>query len=106
MISLIKFKLKDELHGESSRRNAVRAREHILCLLQETDTVEIDLKDLNFTPSVADEIVGGLAQILGAGVFKRKIKLINVSESQMALMKHVIARRLVERNPKTGERHH
>jgi hypothetical protein len=98
MTTLIKLKLKDALNGEFSRDSAIKTRESILLLLQKIDTVEIDLQDINFTPSIADEVIGGLAQILGPGIFKHKIKLINVSESQMALMKHVIARRLLSGN--------
>jgi hypothetical protein len=87
------LKLKDTIKCESSRDSAIKAREHILSLLQKFDIIEINLQDVNFTPSVADEIVGGLAQILGAEAFKHKIKILNASESQMALMRHVIARR-------------
>lgn len=94
MISLISLKLKDEVHGEASRKRAIEAREHILLLLKDKDVVEIDLQDINFTPSIADEVIGGLAEELGPKIFKNKIKLVNVSESQLALMKHVIARRL------------
>ena len=86
--------LSEMIKGESSRSNAIQAREHILSLLNEFDSVTIDLQSTNFTPSVADEIIGGLAKLLGAESFKKKIKILNASDSQMALMRHVIARRL------------
>lgn len=86
--------LKDEINNESSRNNAIKIRERILLLLEKFDVISINLQGVNFTPSVADEIIGGLAQIFGADTFKYKIKILNASESQMALMKHVINRRI------------
>jgi len=88
------FKLKDTLKFESSRNSAIKAREEIFFLLEKFDVIEIDIQDVNFTISVADEIIGELARILGAESFRGRIKVVNASESQMALMKHVIARRL------------
>lgn len=85
--------LKKLIKNEASRNRAIKARAHILSLLQKFDVIEINILGVNFTPSVADEIMGGLAQLLGADAFKNKIKITNASESQLALMKHVIARR-------------
>ncbi|WP_061639004.1 STAS-like domain-containing protein [Legionella pneumophila] len=90
-----KINLKDMIASEPSRASAVNIRKEILNLLKVYDTVQLDLKNVNFTPSVADEIIGVLATELGAVIFKQKIHLINVSESQKALMSHVVARRLI-----------
>ncbi|MFZ2315832.1 MAG: STAS-like domain-containing protein [Gammaproteobacteria bacterium] len=93
MISF-KLKLSDVIKGESSRNTAIQIREYIITLLDKYDVIEIDLSGTNLTPSVADEVIGVLAYKLNAELFKKKIKILNSSESQMALMKHVIARRL------------
>ena len=89
-----KVLLNNIIKGESSRSSAIEARHDILAILKQFNSVEIDLSGSNFTPSVADEIIGGLAIHFGPECFKNKIKIINASESQFALMKHVIARRL------------
>ena len=102
MISSKIVLLSDMIKGESSRSNAIQARKHILSLLNEFGSVTIHLQNSNFTPSVADEIIGGLAILLGADSFKQKIKILNATDSQMSLMKHVIARRL-ESQPKAGK---
>lgn len=90
--------LRDIIKGDASRSSAIQAREQVLSLLEQIKTIEIDLTDVNFTPSVADELIGGLVLALGADTFKQKIKILNASESQMALMKHVIARRLTHQS--------
>ncbi|WP_165894850.1 STAS-like domain-containing protein [Legionella longbeachae] len=90
-----KMNLKDMIASEPSRAGAINVRKEILNLLKVYDVVQLDLKNVNFTPSVADEIVGALAAEFGAIVFKQKIQLINVSESQKALMNHVVARRFI-----------
>lgn len=87
-------RLNEIIKGESSRSNAIQAREYIIGLFNSFDVVEIDLQNSNFTPSVADEIIGSLALSLGADSFKHRIKILNASDSQISLMKHVIARRL------------
>lgn len=94
MTSFEKILLKGIIKGESSRKNAIEARKYILNLLKDIDTVEIDLTGSNLTPSVADELIGELVLHFGARCFKNKIKITNASESQIALIRHVIARRL------------
>ncbi len=94
MTSSIELKLKDAIKNEASRNNAIKVRKQIISLLKNVEIVEINLQDSNFTPSVADEIIGTLAEKLGAHLFKQKIKIKNASEAQLALIKHVIARRL------------
>lgn len=93
MTSSKKMFLKEIIKGESSRSNAIKARDELLHLLKEIDTIEIDFSDSHLTPSVADELISGLALHFGANCFKNKIKIMNASDAQMALMKHVIARR-------------
>lgn len=92
-MSSFEFKLKVMLQ-EGSREKARIAREAILNLLDKFDLIKIDLEGFNFTPSVADEIIGVLAEQLGPQKFKAKIRILNASESDQALMNHVIARRL------------
>ena len=85
--------LKKIMAGESSREKAAKVRADLLLELGELDTLDIDFEGANFTPSVADELIGSIAIELGPKRFKDKIKIINASGSQMALMKHVVARR-------------
>jgi hypothetical protein len=94
MTSSKRILLKEIIKGEASRNSAIKVRNDILELLKDINTIEIDLSGANLTPSVADELIGGLALHFGANGFKKKINVINASESQVALMKHVIARRL------------
>ena len=82
------------MQGEASRSSAKKICGHIMNLLQEFGSVIINLQNANLTPSVADEIIGVLAEKLGAGFFKQKIKIKNASETQVVLMRHVIARRV------------
>lgn len=90
--------LKDIMEGEFSRKKAVLVRNNLLSSLTERDTLNIDLSDSNFTPSVADELIGGIATYLGAEQFKKQIHIMNASESQRALMRHVMARRLSKKS--------
>lgn len=103
MISSKLVVLNEVIKGESSRSNAIQAREKIIELLKKFEIIEIDLQNSNFTPSVADEIIGSLALTLGSDSFKHRIKILNASDSQISLMKHVIARRL-ENSHKTRQR--
>ncbi len=82
------------MDGEFSRKKAIQVRETVLAELSQIEVINIDLTDANFTPSVADELIGGIAVELGADRFKQHIKIINASDSQRALMNHIIARRL------------
>lgn len=88
--------------SEANRTNAISIREKILSLLNEYDSVQLDLENANLTPSVADEIIGVLALQLGAEKFKQKIQVVNFTESQKALMNHVISRRLELLQTKTS----
>lgn len=94
MTSSKRVLLKEIIKGESSRSSAIKARDDLLHLLKDINTIEIDFSGSHLTPSVADELISGLALHFGANCFKNKIKITNASDSQMALMKHVIARRL------------
>lgn len=85
------------MDGESSRQKAAQVREQLLLELDHSKILTIDLENASLTPSVADELIGGIATYIGSERFKNQIKLINVSESQRALMKHVIARRMVKK---------
>lgn len=88
------IKLTEIIKDESSRASAAEAYRQIESLLGSVDRIEIDLSNLNFTPSVADEVFGELVINLSPQFFKQKIKIINASESNIALIRHVIARRL------------
>ncbi len=87
---------KNTIKHRSSRADAEEPRQQILHLLEKYDTVKIDLEGTLLTPSIADGVIGAIAQELGKDTFKAKVKLINLNESQRSLLKHVIARRLLQ----------
>ncbi|RUR20682.1 hypothetical protein ELY21_00945 [Legionella sp. km535] len=94
MKTSFKIQLKDLVNDNSSRSNAAKAFELIIEFLNKYNSIEINLADVNFTPSVADEVIGKLAETLGARRFKEKIIISNFSDAQMSLMRHVIGRRM------------
>lgn len=98
-----KISLKNMVAREANRTNAISIREKILSLLDAHDSVQLDLENVNLTPSVADEIIGALALQFGAEKFKQKIQVVNFTESQKALMNHVISRRLKLLQVKTSK---
>jgi hypothetical protein len=97
---LLKMKLSEHMDGEYSREKACQVWNFLLDYLEPDFPVNlslhISLKDAVFTPGVADEIIGGLAMHLGAKRFKEIVKIVDATDAQKALMKHVIARRVVE----------
>jgi len=86
--------LKHEIKNQYSRAAAYKVNKNICTLLDKYDVIEIDLSELKLTPSIADEVVGALAEKLGREYFKKKVKIKNATASQMALLKHVVARRV------------
>ncbi len=93
MTSTFKVYVGDIATDLSTRPVGVKARETLLGMLNEHDTLEIDLENKSLTPSFADECVGRLAAALGLEEFKRRVKLLNVTESTRPLIRHVILTR-------------
>lgn len=86
--------LKNDIENGTSRHSGRIASAHIFSLLELHEVIEIDFKDITLTPSIADEVIGVLAEKLGKLAFKQRIKIKNASATEIALLKHVIARRL------------
>ena len=69
------------------------ARSRLIQALGDFGSVEIDFLNKSLTPSFADECVGRLAEHMGLQQFKSCVKLVNVSETSKALIRHVVAAR-------------
>ncbi len=80
----------------ATRLNGMEAREYLLAMLREHDVVVLDFENSAPTPSFADECVGRLAQTLGFGSFKSRIRMANVPNPAKPLIKHVVMRRTRE----------
>jgi hypothetical protein len=93
MTSTFKVNVTDIAPELSTRPVGVQARERLLHLLHDFDSVEVDFMHRTLTPSFADECIGRLAASIGLSEFKRRIKLTNLTESTKPLVKHVILTR-------------
>ncbi|HJV80164.1 STAS-like domain-containing protein [Noviherbaspirillum sp.] len=93
MTSTFSVKVTDIAPDLSTRPVGIQARERLLQMLQDYDSVEVDFLSLSLTPSFADECIGRLAAEIGLNEFKKRVKLTNVSESSKPLVKHVILTR-------------
>lgn len=92
-----KLLLKNDIAHGTSRHSGRLASAHIFSLLEAYEIIEIDFNGITLTPSIADEVIGVLAEKLGKSQFKQRIKIKNASLTEITLLKHVISRRL-ERN--------
>ena len=93
MTSVFKIDVTEIAPEFSSRPVGKMAREKLLDLLQEHDSIEVDFQDKSLTPSFADECVGQLAAVLGLPEFKRRVALTHVSDESRPLIRHVVLTR-------------
>jgi hypothetical protein len=93
MTSTFKVNVTEIAPELSTRPVGVQARERILNLLEDYESVEVDFLNRSLTPSFADECIGRLAGIMGLETFKKRIKLLNLNESTKSLVKHVVLNR-------------
>lgn len=93
MISIFNVDISDIASELTTRPVGACARKHLLSLLDEHESIEIDLQNKSLTPSFADECIGQLAAQLGLDEFRSRIKLSNVAASIRPLVKHVILTR-------------
>ena len=80
----------------ATRLNGREARDFVLACLREHEVVVLDFEHFAPSPSFADECVGRLAQTIGLGSFKSRIRMANVPEPAKPLIKHVVLRRTRE----------
>lgn len=76
----------------ASRTSGQQALERALAALRSHDKIALDFGHRTATPSFVDQCMGGLITHLGAALLQR-VKLVNVAESERALIRHVLARR-------------
>ena len=93
MTSLANVDILDIASDLTTRPVGAAARKHLLDLLDEHDSIEIDFHDRSLTPSFADECIGQLAAKIGLNNFRSRVKLVNVGESSRPLIRHVILTR-------------
>ena len=99
MMTSFKFVVLDEAPNTATRPNGAAARSKVMHLLNDVDTVVIDLHDIVLTPSFADEFLGGLLGMLGESRFRSAVRLENVPESAKPLLRNVFHRRSISPSP-------
>ncbi|MBS0358848.1 MAG: STAS-like domain-containing protein [Proteobacteria bacterium] len=92
--STFKLNLHEALKKAQTRQAINQIGKTAVALLDEHKTLEIDFENIVLTPSIADGVIGALAQSLGLPAFNERIKMKNLSDNQKLLLKHVIIRRL------------
>src|ERR1700744_3008839 len=85
LMNYFKFIFKKEVQEETSRLQAMEIRRTLIKLL-DYKAIELDLQDFNLSPTIADEIIAELAVELGLEVFLKRIKIVNATETQKALI--------------------
>lgn len=80
----------------ATRPNGAEARAALLRALDAYDVVELDFAQSSPTPSFADECLGITCKEIGWEAFKRRVKILNVTDTSRSLFKHVILRRRSE----------
>ncbi|MFZ1180727.1 MAG: STAS-like domain-containing protein [Herbaspirillum sp.] len=88
--STFNVKVTDIAPDLSTRPVGIRARERLINVLHDYEAVEIDFLDKSLTPSFADECIGRFAAQIGFDEFKKRVRLVNLSEASKPLIKHVI----------------
>lgn len=81
----------------ATRPNGQWCFELVLDALKNSECVIINFAHKSPTPSFADQCLGGLVSQFGLAEFKRRIKIINVSEQDKPLIKHVVLSRSHQR---------
>ena len=92
MTSTSRFSVADRVQSMSSRPAGQEALVAVAQLLSESDSVEIDFGGVSLTPSFADEFVGGIAASLGPKEFQARVRLRNIPDASIPLVRHVLAR--------------
>lgn len=96
MKSLIK--LSEHFDALSSRPAGAEARKKLLEFLEVgSNQVVIDFEFRKVSPSFADESIGLVAAELGKVEFKKRFKIVNVSEQARVIIMHVIKTRMNDR---------
>jgi hypothetical protein len=93
MISTCSIDILDLASELTTRPVGAKARDRLVSLLAEHETIEIDFHNKTLTPSFADECIGRLAARLGLSDFRERVKLVNLSSSSRPLVRHVILTR-------------
>lgn len=83
----------------ATRPNGVEARLYLLQSLEQYDKLEVDFAGADPSPSFADECIGILCRNIGWDEFRKRIQMLNLSDSARSLMKHVISRRRNQERP-------
>lgn len=89
----IKLEIKTLYPEISSRAEGALLRQLILAHLKEASEVILDFAETSITPSFADEALGLLCNEISLEIFKQKIKMVNLSATNKALILRVIANR-------------
>lgn len=61
-------------------------------MLSESEGIEVDFDGHSLTPSFADEFIGGIAASLGLAEFRRRVRLKNIPDDSVPLVRHVLGR--------------
>lgn len=77
----------------ATRPNGQWFFEQVLDALARHECVTINFAHRSPTPSFADQSLGGLVSRFGLAEFKRRIKIVNVSDQDRPLIKHVVLSR-------------
>jgi len=86
----------------SSRPAGQEALVAVSQVLSESELVEIDFGGVSLTPSFADEFVGGIAEQLGIDDFFKRVRLSNLADDSVPLVRHVLARGFSRRRMRVG----
>ncbi len=93
MTSTFEFDLSALNAKMATRPNGQWFLERVLDALATNECVVINFAHRSPTPSFADQCLGGLVYQFGLAEFKRRIQIVNVSEQDRPLIKHVVLNR-------------
>jgi hypothetical protein len=96
-----KFPVATAFRSLRTRESGSEARQAVLEALKRNDEVVLDFTDAHPTPSFADELVGHLAAFLGESVFRGRVRITGVGETERPLLQQVIRRRLQRQEQQT-----
>ena len=96
MMTTSRFLVSSETATLATRVGGSELRARLLGLLDDTDHVTVDLDEMAITPSFADEFLGGTLELLGRDEFKRRVSIVNLSESAKPLVRHILNQRAKE----------
>lgn len=102
MTSTFEFDLSALDTKMATRPNGQWFLERVLDALEHNERVVINFANRSPTPSFADQCLGGLVSKFGLPEFKRRIQMINVSDHDKPLIKHVVLSRSHARATETA----